>query len=103
MPINPPRKVRLAAYLLTALGTPLVAYLNAVGILGALEVTLWSAEVAVVMGLAGLNTTSSNETTLAVSAPADVEVAVTEAVTGDSETDTEAVEYDGHGAPISDH
>lgn len=93
MTANPSRKIRLALYLLTALGTPLVAYLNAKGVLGALEVSFWSAEVAVVMGLAGLNTTTRNETTVAVSAPADVAVTL----------DAEPTEYDGQGAPISDH
>lgn len=56
MPLNPPRRVRAALYILTAVGTPLVAYLNARGIIGDLEVALWSAEVAVTTGLAALNT-----------------------------------------------
>lgn len=61
MNLNPPRRVRLALYLLTVLGTPLVAYLNAKGILGALEVSFWSAEVAVVTGLAALNTSNPTD------------------------------------------
>ena len=55
MTINPPRRVRVLLYLLTVIGTPLVAYLNAKGVIGDLEVILWSAEVAVVGGLAALN------------------------------------------------
>lgn len=47
-------RIRAALYILTALGTPLVAYLNARGWIGELEVALWSAEVAVIMGMAGL-------------------------------------------------
>jgi hypothetical protein len=93
MTVNPPRRVRIALYLITVLGTPLIAYLNAKGILGSLEVTLWSAEVAVVTGLAALNTTSRTESTVAVTAPAAVDVRLSE----------EPTEYDGQGAPISDH
>ena len=74
MPLNPSARLRAAMYVLTALGTPLVAYLNAKGVLGSLEVSFWSAEVAVVTGLAALNTSSRNEATVAVNAPADVEV-----------------------------
>lgn len=55
MTLNPPSAVRVALYILTLVGTPLVAYLNARGIIGALEVTLWSAEVAATSGLAALN------------------------------------------------
>ena len=57
MQINLPPKVRLALYVLTALGTPVVAYLFAKGHLGELEVALWSAEVSVVSVLAAFNTT----------------------------------------------
>lgn len=56
MPLNPPRRVRVALYVSTLVGTPIVAYLNARGLIGDLEVILWSAEVAVVTGLAALNT-----------------------------------------------
>lgn len=76
MTLNPSRSIRVAIYIVTALGTPLVAYLNARGIIGSLEVSFWSAEVAVATGLAALNTSSSTETTVAVTAPADVNVAV---------------------------
>lgn len=57
MPINVPYKIRAMLYALTALGSPLIAYLLAKGIIGGLEVTLWSAEVAVVSTLAAFNTT----------------------------------------------
>jgi hypothetical protein len=56
MTINPPRQVRVGIYLLTALGTPLIAYLAARGVIGDLEVALWSAEVTVASTLAALNT-----------------------------------------------
>lgn len=55
MKINLPRPARLAVYIITALGTPVVAYLNARGIIGSLEVGLWSAEVTVATSLAALN------------------------------------------------
>lgn len=76
MSLNPSKTVRAILYVLTAVGTPLVAYLNAKGIIGSLEVSFWSAEVAVVTGLAALNTNNRNEATVAVNAPADVHVAV---------------------------
>lgn len=55
MKFNPSSQVRAALYVLTGLGTPLVAYLAAKGIVGDLEVSLWSAEVTVVSALAALN------------------------------------------------
>lgn len=61
MNLNPPRRFRAGAYIITAVGTPVVAYLQAKGIIGDLEVILWSAEVAVVSGLAALNTGSGGE------------------------------------------
>lgn len=61
MPLNPPRRVRAALYVLTAIGTPVVAYLNAKGYIGSLEVGLWSAEVAAASGLAALNTGNTDE------------------------------------------
>jgi hypothetical protein len=57
MNINPPRKVRAAIYIFTAIGTPVVAYLAAKGLIGDLEVVLWSAEVTVASSLAALNIT----------------------------------------------
>lgn len=55
MKLNIPYRVRAGIYILTAVGTPVVAYLSAIHIIGDLEVTLWSAEVAVASGLAVLN------------------------------------------------
>lgn len=57
MQINLPAKVRAALYILTALGTPFVAYLAATGVIGNLEVSLWSAEVTAVSALAAFNVT----------------------------------------------
>jgi hypothetical protein len=59
MRLNPPRSVRAALYVLTAVGTPIVAYLNVRGWIGDPEMVLWAAEVTVVNGLAALNTTPS--------------------------------------------
>lgn len=56
MNINPPRRVRAALYILTALGTPLAAYLKVKGYIGDEELALWAAEVTVVNGMAALNT-----------------------------------------------
>lgn len=56
MRLNPPRRVRALLYVATAIGTPVVVYLQAKGIIGDLEFILWSAEVTVVNGLAALNT-----------------------------------------------
>jgi len=56
MQVNLPPRVRLALYVLTALGTPVVAYLFAKEIIGELELALWSAEVAVVTAMAAFNT-----------------------------------------------
>lgn len=58
MQFNPPYKVRAILYLITALGTPVVAYLLAKGVIGQLEVVLWSAEVAIVNAMAALNVVS---------------------------------------------
>lgn len=61
MRINLPAKARLGLYLLTALGTPLIAYLFAKDIIGELEVTLWGAEVAVVNAMAALNVSNPTD------------------------------------------
>lgn len=61
MKLNPSPKVRVLLYILTALGTPVVAYLLSKEVIGTLEVALWSAEVAVVSAMAGLNVTPSVE------------------------------------------
>lgn len=60
MQLNLPPKVRSTLYIITAVGTPLVAYLLAKHVIGQLEVTLWSAEVAVTGGVAALHTPSSS-------------------------------------------
>jgi hypothetical protein len=59
--LNLPPRVRQALYILTALGTPAVVYAQARGYIGALEVTLWSGEVAVVSAMAGFNVTDPIE------------------------------------------
>jgi hypothetical protein len=56
MTLNVPYKIRAGLYILTALGTPLIAYLAAKNYIGDLEVVLWSAEVTVVSAMAALNT-----------------------------------------------
>ena len=48
-------RTRVGLYLLTLLGTPVVVYLKAKGIIGDLELTLWGAEVTAVTGMAALN------------------------------------------------
>lgn len=58
MNINLPPKVRKVAYAFTALGTPVVAYLQIKGILGDAEAGLWAAEVTVVSILATFNTST---------------------------------------------
>lgn len=57
MTFNLPSKVRAFLYVLTSLGTPLIAYLFAKGVIGELETILWSAEVAVVSAMAAFNVT----------------------------------------------
>lgn len=61
MTITIPAKVRQALYIFTALGTPVVMYLVAKGFIGEVEMTLWSAEVLVVAGLAAFKTTPEGE------------------------------------------
>jgi len=61
MEINIPRPVRAALYILTAIGTPFVAYLLTIGAIGPNEVTLWSAEVVVVSGIAAFNLTPKSK------------------------------------------
>lgn len=56
MTLNVPYKVRAALYVLTAIGTPVIAYLAAIDVIGELEVALWSAEVSIVSALAAFNT-----------------------------------------------
>lgn len=56
MTFNPPARIRAIIYIITALGTPVMAYLLAKGIIGDLELNLWAAEVTAVNIMAGLNT-----------------------------------------------
>lgn len=55
MRVNLPSRVRVALYIITALGAPVMAYLLAKGTIGTLEVSLWSGEVAAVTAMAALN------------------------------------------------
>lgn len=48
-------RTRQVVYVITAVGTPLVAYLSLRGFIGPNEVALWAAEVSVVSIMAGLN------------------------------------------------
>lgn len=60
MKLNLPYKVRAVIYVITAVGTPVVAYLASVGVIDDLVVGLWSAEVAVAGALAALNTADNS-------------------------------------------
>ena len=55
MRFNIPAKARIAIYIVTALGAPVMAYLFAKGYVGELEVGLFSALVTAVNGMAALN------------------------------------------------
>jgi hypothetical protein len=55
MNVNLPYKVRRALYVATIVGAPVVAYLQAKGIIGTVEVSLWLAEVTVISALAAFN------------------------------------------------
>jgi hypothetical protein len=54
---NPPAKVRLALYVLTAVGSVVVAYLKVKNVIGDPEIALWGGLVTVVNSMAALNTT----------------------------------------------
>ncbi|WP_418063943.1 hypothetical protein [Pimelobacter simplex] len=62
MKINVPFRVRVALYLANVLGTPVVVYLRAKGVIGDLELTLWGAEVAAAFAVAGLNASTGEST-----------------------------------------
>lgn len=47
--------LRLSIYLISGLGTPLVAYANTKGWIGKPEVQLWAAEVAAASSIAGVH------------------------------------------------
>lgn len=57
MTFNPPSKIRALLYIITAIGTPVVAYLLTKDVISELEVALWAAEVTVVNAMATLNVT----------------------------------------------
>lgn len=61
MIVNVPYRTRAALYVFTLLGSPVIAYLQVKGIIGALEVTLWLAEVSAVSALAAFNVQPSKE------------------------------------------
>jgi hypothetical protein len=54
-----PGWLRFLIYAVNVLGSPVVAYLLAKGVIGATEVALWSGEVAAAFLLAGLNVQGS--------------------------------------------
>jgi len=58
MRINLPNKARAIIYVLTALGTPVVAYLFVKGYIGKEEIALFGALVTAVNGMAALNVTN---------------------------------------------
>lgn len=58
MQFNPPAKVRVALYVLSALGSVVVSYLSVKHFIGDAEVALWGGLVAVVNTMAGLNVSS---------------------------------------------
>lgn len=61
MTLTIPYKVRAALYVLNAVGSPVMAYLLAKGVIGNLEVTLWAAEMTAVFALAGLNVVKTDK------------------------------------------
>lgn len=61
MRVNLPDRVRVALYVITALGTPLVGVLTEQSILPLWVMTLWSAEVAAVTAMAALNVSVSDK------------------------------------------
>ena len=58
--INIPARVRFGLYVLTAVGTAVVAYLFAKGLIGEAESGLWAALVTFINGLAAANTDISS-------------------------------------------
>lgn len=55
MNLNPSSKVRLVIYLTSGVGSLVVAYLQAKGYIGEVEVSLWAGVVALVNGLSAYN------------------------------------------------
>lgn len=68
MKINIPFRYRVGIYLANVLGTPVVVYLRAKGIIGDLELTLWGAEIAAAFVVAGLNASTGESAELRLSA-----------------------------------
>lgn len=58
MRVNLPDNVRVALYVVTALGTPIVSVLTDQSILPQWAMTLWAAEVTAVGAMAALNVTT---------------------------------------------
>ena len=56
MKLNPPRKVRAALYIFTAVGSFVVTGLALYEIVGAKEVTLWTSFTVLIATMAGRNT-----------------------------------------------
>lgn len=56
MKINLPTKVRFGIYVLTGVGSLVMAYLSTTGVIGAAELELWVGLSAFASGLAALNT-----------------------------------------------
>jgi len=58
---NIPARARAIIYILTALSTPVIAYLFAKGYIGELEVTLFGGLITAVTAMASLNTPTSTK------------------------------------------
>ena len=63
-----PHQLRIALYIFTAIGTPIVAYLFDGGIIGVREVALWGAEVMVISTMAAFNVQTDQSSVLPLSA-----------------------------------
>lgn len=92
-PVLTPR-TRQIIYIVTALGTPLVAWANARGWIDELEVSLWSAEVAVVGGLAAMKTGTPAPPVAAENITAGEQIEAIPADQATSDTKVDAAGYD---------
>lgn len=61
MKFNLPSQLRIALYIITALGTPIIGYLFTEGHIGETEVTLWGGLVTAVTSMATLNVKPTEE------------------------------------------
>lgn len=61
MNVRLPSRVRKALYIITAIGSPVVAYIAIKGYIGDAEIALWTALVTSVSALAGFNVTPDEE------------------------------------------